>query len=100
MSGSSLITKGLVSDAGTQGSTALSVLLPSDLGVNQATSDVQQDASVLVIIPTAINVCLMVVENITDNLRAQQVSDIVLPSLYKRAYLMVYETDEVALIRQ
>lgn len=59
-----------------------------------------QDAAVLVVIPTAINTCLIAAENITDNLRAQRSSDLELPSLYKRAFLVAYETDEIALVRR
>lgn len=54
----------------------------------------------IVVIPTAINVCLVAAENITANLRARQASDLELPSLYKRAFLVAYETDEVALVRR
>lgn len=59
-----------------------------------------QDATVLVAVPTAINTCLIAAENITDNLRAQQSSDLELPSLYKRAFLVAYVTDEIALVRR
>ena len=55
---------------------------------------------VVVTIPTAINTCLIAAENITDNLRAQQPSDLELPSLYKRAFLVAYVTDEIVLVRR
>jgi hypothetical protein len=58
------------------------------------------DADVQVVIPTATNIVLMVSENISSNLRKGQASDIALPSLYKRAFLIVNETDEVALVKQ
>ncbi len=58
------------------------------------------EAQVIVTVPTAINTCLIAAENITDNLRAQQASDLELPSLYKRAFLVAYETDEIALVRR
>ena len=61
---------------------------------------VDVDAITDIIIPTAINVVLMVNQNIVQNLRKGQASDLVLPSLYKRAYLIVNETDEIAVIRQ
>lgn len=61
---------------------------------------VDADAQVDVVIPTAINIVLMVNENLIDNLRKAQASDLVLPSLYKRAYLVVNETDEIAVVRQ
>jgi hypothetical protein len=51
-----------------------------------------------IIIPTAANSALMVVENIFDNLRVQQASNIAVPSMYKRAYLVAYETDETAVV--
>lgn len=52
-----------------------------------------------IIIPTAANSALMVVENIYENLRIQQASNIVVPSMYKRAYLVAYETDEIAVVK-
>jgi hypothetical protein len=61
---------------------------------------VDVDAQIDVIVPTAINIVLMVNQNIIQNLRKAQASNLVLPSLYKRAYLIVNETDEIAVIRQ
>lgn len=58
------------------------------------------DAQIDVVIPTAINVVLMVNQNIVQNLRKAQSSDLVLPSLYKRAYLIINETDEIAVVKQ
>lgn len=55
--------------------------------------------AVQITIPTATNTCLLVVENITANLRLRQSSNLQLPSLYKRAYLIAYETDEVAVVK-
>ena len=55
---------------------------------------------VILIIPTATNTLLMVNENITDNLRLSQSSDLELPSMYKRAKLIVGETDEVSILRR
>lgn len=63
-------------------------------------TQIDNNARVEIIIPTAINVVLLVSENITANLRKAQASDLVLPSLYKRAYLVVNETDEIAIVRQ
>jgi hypothetical protein len=74
--------------------------LPPGFGTSPSTPVLQHDADVFVVIPTAINVCLMASENISDNLRAQQPSDLALLSMYKRAYLIAYETDEIALVRQ
>jgi hypothetical protein len=53
-----------------------------------------------IVIPTAINVILMVNENIIDNLRLQQASNLEQLSLYKQAYLVVNVTDELAVARQ
>lgn len=53
-----------------------------------------------VLIPTAPNTLLLVNENITANLLKGQAADIQLPSLYKRAYLIINQTDEVAIARQ
>ncbi len=61
---------------------------------------IPDDALIDIIIPTAVNTVLMVNDNIVTNLRKALASDIVLPSMYKRAYLIVYETDEVAIVRQ
>lgn len=74
--------------------------LPPGLNVRSPAPFLVNDARVIVMVPTAINTCLAVAENITDNLRAQQSSNLELPSLYKRAYLVAYETDEIALIRK
>jgi len=54
---------------------------------------------VTVIIPTAPNICLLATENIFANLRVRQASSFDLPSLYKRAYLVAYETDEIATVK-
>jgi hypothetical protein len=61
---------------------------------------VSDDADVHVLIPTAVNVLLLVNENLVFNLRRAQPSDLTLPSLYKRAFLIVNESDEVAIARQ
>lgn len=78
---------------------------PSGFAINASTAAAASasfavDARVIVTIPTAINTCLIATENITDNLRAQQPSDLELPSLYKRAFLVAYVTDEIALVRR
>lgn len=98
MSGSSLTTKGLVSGGGTSPAPAqtLPPAPPGPLPLETATPS----NDVTIIVPTAINFVLMVAENITENLRAQQSSDLTLPSLYKRAFLVVNETDEIAIVRQ
>jgi hypothetical protein len=96
MSGGSLSTKGLISGGG--GPTTEQALVPpppDPLALNEGTLA----SSVMIVAPTAPNVCLMVSENITRNLLVRQDSNIVLPSLYKRAYLIAYETDEVAFVK-
>lgn len=100
MSGSAFTTKGLVSGGGAGAETEISPSLPPGFGTAPGTPLLKQDAHVVVAVPTAINTCLMAAENITDNLRAQQTSDLALPSLYKRAYLVANVTDEVAIVRQ
>lgn len=100
MSGSSLVTKGLVSGGGAAVATEVSLNLPPGFGTTPGTPLLKQDAHVVVAVPTAINTCLMAAENITDNLRAQQSSNLTLPSLYKRAYLVANTTDEIALVRE
>jgi len=100
MSGSGLTTKGLVAGGGGGFIAVIEPAPPPGFGVSPSTSQLQHDAYVLVAIPTATNVCLMASENISDNMRAQQTADLALPSMYKRAYLIAYETDEIALVRQ
>jgi hypothetical protein len=51
-----------------------------------------------IVIPTAINLVLMMSENITLNMRVREASSLQLPSLYKRAHLVAYETDEIATV--
>jgi len=58
------------------------------------------DARIDIMIPTAVNTVLMVNDNIVTNLRRGQAADLALPSLYKRAFLIVNETDEVAIVRK
>jgi hypothetical protein len=60
---------------------------------------VRDDIKVQIVLPTAINIALMVSENISDNLRLSKASDLELPSLYRRAFLIVGETDEVGILR-
>jgi hypothetical protein len=50
---------------------------------------------ITVITPTAINVIGVVHQNIVSNLRRKQPSDIELPSMYRRAFMMTYETGEI-----
>ena len=61
---------------------------------------IRDDAQIDIIIPSPINVVLLVNDNIMRNMRRKRDPDLALPSLYKRALLVVNETDEVAIIRQ
>ncbi len=63
-------------------------------------AQIPDDARIDILIPTAINVVLMANDNIVTNLRRGQAADLALPSLYKRAFLIVNETDEVAIVRK
>lgn len=47
------------------------------------------------IVPTAINVLNVVNENIVNNLRRLQDSDLGLPSLYRLAFMVYYNTGEL-----
>ncbi len=96
MSGGSLTTKGLVSGGGAVAPpAALPPPPPGPLPI-QATTPT---GSVMIVVPTATNVALMAAENITANLRVQQESNLSLPSLYKRAYLIAYQSDEIAVVK-
>ncbi len=61
---------------------------------------IRDDAQIDIIIPTAINFILLVNENVIRNMRLRQDPDLSLPSLYKRALLVVNEMSEVAIVRQ
>jgi hypothetical protein len=101
VSGVGLATKGLIApEAAANEPSVVTSPPPPGFATQSASPTVQSDAYVVVVIPTAINTCLIAAENITDNLRAQQASDLQLPSLYKRAFLIAYETDEIALVRK
>jgi Na+/alanine symporter len=97
VSGSALSTKGLISGgpgvAPAPTAPAATPPAPAQQGIAQASGPV------VIVVPTAVNALLMVAENIVANLRAGQSSNLTLPSLYKRAYLISYETDEVAVVK-
>lgn len=100
MSGVGLVTKGLVASEAAANEATTVTSLPPGFATQAGFPTAQSGAYIVVTIPTAINTCLIAAENITDNLRAQQASDLELPSLYKRAFLIAYETDEIALVRR
>lgn len=93
--GGSLATKGLVSGGGGAGEQAPLLPPPEPLPV-QATTPT---GTVMIVVPTATNVALMATENIVTNLLVQQESNLSLPSLYKRAFLIAYQTDEIAVVK-
>lgn len=96
MSGGSLSTKGLVSGGGGGGGEQpLLPPPPEPIPVESTTAT----GTVMIIVPTATNVALMAAENITANLRVQQAASLALPSMYKRAYLIAYQTDEIAVVK-
>lgn len=95
MSGGSLSTKGLVSGGGGAAEQAVAPPPPEQLPLEAGVPT----TSVLIVVPTAPNVCLMAAQNITQNLLVRQPANLTLPSLYKRAYLIAYETDEVAFVK-
>lgn len=96
MSGGSLSTKGLVSGGGIEAAVE-AVAGPEASSLSFAPTPTPEP--VTIIVPTSTNVVLMVADNINTNLRKQQTSNISLPSLYKRAYLVAYETDEIAVAK-
>lgn len=108
MSGGSLTTKGLISGGGSLttkglvsggGDTIVEMVLapppaePIMIGIGSPMG------TVIVVVPTAPNICLMAAENITANLRVRQAASLTLPSLFKRAYLIAHETDEIAVAK-
>jgi hypothetical protein len=97
MSGGSLSTKGLVSGGGGEVTPTQAAVPapPNQLPLESGTPT----GTVMIIVPTAPNVCLMASENISANLRVRQAANLTLPSLYKRAYFIAYETDEIAVVK-
>lgn len=95
MSGASLTTKGLVSGGFSIVDEPAPVQPPPPESLRV---DVPHNR-VMIIIPTAVNLVLIVAENVTDNLRARQASSIALPSLYQRAFMATREMDEIALVK-
>jgi len=94
----SLVTKGLVGGGG-EAPAEEAVLLPPPpeaLPLEAGTPT----GTVMIVVPTATNVVLMMSENIMANLRLRQPASLELPSMYKRAYLVAYETDEIAVVKQ
>jgi hypothetical protein len=97
MSGGSLTTKGLVGGGG--GSITPEQLLPPEPPLRAPMDTGVPTGAVVIVIPTAPNVVLMAAENITVNLRARQAASLELPSIYKRAYMIAHETDEMAVVK-
>lgn len=95
--GGSLATKGLISG----GSGSSPVVVEAEAAPPEAlVFDINVPHNeVMVVVPTAANVVLMASENIVDNLRVRQPASLTLPSLYKRAYMITREVDEIALVK-
>ncbi len=91
--GTTVSTKGMISEAASEVVVSRTLRDPLRLTLEYLQQQVQ------IVIPTAPNVCLMASENISVNLRARQAADLTLPSLYKRAYFIAYETDEIAVVK-
>lgn len=98
MSGTSLSTKGLISGGGAEPTPEPAP--PTPPGEPPRLETATPTGTIMIVIPTAINTVLMASENIIDNLRARQKSSLTLPSMYKRAYLVAYETDEIAVFKE
>lgn len=94
--GAGLVTKGLVSGGGGAADDDGELAPPPD--VLRGDVDVAL-REIIIVVPTAINVCLMAAENIIENLLTRQAADLTLPSLYKRAFLVAHETDEIAVVK-
>lgn len=102
-SGRSLATKG-VGRGGVTFSTKglideLTVALPVPRVGGERFAIAQEENPTVIVVPTAHNLLLFAVENIIANLRVQQPANLELPSMYKRAYLIAYETDEIAVVK-
>jgi hypothetical protein len=99
VNGTSLTTKGLISTsppvASVQGA-ALPLLPPAPAQLEASSSH----GTVVIVVPTAINIVLMAAENIVDNVKRRNAASLALPSLYKCAYLIAYETDEIAVAKE
>ena len=94
--GAGLSTKGLVAGGGATVEEETALPPPPDM--LRGDVDVAQ-RNIIIVVPTAVNVCLMAAENIVENLLARQAADLTLPSLYKRAFLVAHETDEIAVVK-
>lgn len=54
-----------------------------------------KEVKITAVIPTAINTLAVVHQNVVTNLKRAEVSDVELPSMYKRAFMITYETGEI-----
>lgn len=98
MSGVSLATKGLIGGGSAPAPPIDSAPAPPPEPAQLETSP--PSGSVVIVVPTAINIILMASENVVDNVRGRNAASLSLPSLYKRAYLIANETDEIALAKE
>ncbi len=96
--GGPLSTKGLA--GGGAGSAPVPIVESEPVHAERLEFDVNVPHNqVMIVVPTGANVVLMVSENIVDNLRVRQPASLTLPSLYKRAYMITREVDEIALVK-
>lgn len=101
MSGAHLTTKGLIGGGTGAAPTPVPVpALPAPPSEPARLEASPPRGAVAIVVPTAINVVLMASENIVDNVKGRNAASLSLPSLYKRAYLIAYETDEIALVKE
>lgn len=96
--GGSLVTKGLVGGGGAAVTPTTTTIPPPPSEPAQLEAS-PPHGTVVIVVPTAINVVLMAAENIVANVKARNAASLTLPSLYKRAYLIAYETDEIAVVK-
>ena len=55
---------------------------------------------VTIVLPTGVDFVLLASENISDNLRQRLPSSLEVPSLYRRAYQLLNETNEAGIVKK
>jgi hypothetical protein len=98
--GGRLVTKGLVGGGGSVTPTPAEAPLAPPPSEPAQLESATPHGTVMIVVPTAVNVVLMTSENIVDNLKTRNAASLELPSLYKRAYLIAHETDEIAVAKE
>jgi hypothetical protein len=61
---------------------------------------IRTTGQIIVLMPSATNFVLLANDNIVNNMRLRQDPDFEVPSLYKRARLIVDGTDEIVITRR